>query len=431
MPALRNPGKTLPPVAEARAGAGYDRYFRGALEELHSERRYRVFADIERISGRFPAAKWRRSDGSVTEITVWCSNDYLGMGLHPEVVGAMTETAARCGVGAGGTRNIAGNSSPLVDLERELADLHGKEAGLVFTSGYVSNQAGIATIAKLIPNCSILSDALNHNSMIEGVRHSGCEKQIFRHNDAGHLEELLQAAGDRPKLIAFESVYSMDGDVAPIAAFCDLAERYGAMTYLDEVHAVGLYGERGAGIAERDGVMHRIDVIEGTLAKGFGCVGGYITGSAAICDAVRSFAPGFIFTTALPPAVAAAATASVRYLKRSGTERAAHQRQVAATKVALDAAGLPLLSTETHIVPVMVGDAELCKAAADHLLERHRIYIQPINYPTVPRGTERLRITPSPFHDSGQIARLTEALRETWATLGLPRAGTVFVEAAE
>jgi len=431
MPAHRNSGLTLAPFAEPHAGAGYDRFFRSALDNLHSERRYRVFADIERISGRFPTAKWRRPNGAVSEITVWCSNDYLGMGQHPDVVGAMVETAQRCGVGAGGTRNIAGNNSPLVDLERELADLHGKESGLVFTSGYVSNQAGISTIAKLIPNCLILSDAFNHNSMIEGVRHSGCEKKIFRHNDLAHLEELLREAGDRPKLIAFESVYSMDGDVAPIGKICDLADRYGAMTYLDEVHAVGLYGPRGAGIAERDGVMHRVDVIEGTLAKGFGCVGGYITASAAICDAVRSFAAGFIFTTALPPAVAAAATASVRYLKRSGGERAAHQRQAAATKAALEGAGLPVLPTDTHIVPVMVGDAELCKAAADHLLERHGIYIQPINYPTVPRGTERLRITPSPFHDATHIARLTAALAETWAALNLPKAGTVFVEAAE
>ena len=412
-------------------GNDYEAHFRGALERLHGERRYRVFADIERIAGRFPIANWRRPDGATSEITVWCSNDYLGMGQHPEVVAALTDTAKRCGVGAGGTRNIAGNNSPLVDLERELADLHGKEAGLVFTSGYVSNQAGISTIAKLIPDCLILSDAFNHNSMIEGVRHAGCEKRIFRHNDVAHLEELLIAAAGRNVLIAFESVYSMDGDVAPIGAICDLAERYGAMTYLDEVHAVGLYGPRGGGMAEREGVMHRVDVIEGTLAKGFGCVGGYITGSAALCDAVRSFAPGFIFTTAIPPAIAAAARASVRYLKRSNGEREAHQRQAAATKRALEEAGLPVLATETHIVPVMVGDAELCKAAADHLLERHAIYIQPINYPTVPRGTERLRITPSPFHDAARIATLTAALVETWDTLDLPRAGTVFAQAAE
>ncbi|TXM76214.1 5-aminolevulinate synthase [Methylobacterium sp. WL69] len=421
-------------TTETRPGQGradYDAHFRTALDRLHTERRYRVFADIERIAGRFPTANWRKPDGGTSEITVWCSNDYLGMGQHPDVVNAMTQTAARCGVGAGGTRNIAGNNSPLVDLERELADLHGKEAGLVFTSGYVSNQAGISTIAKLLPNCLILSDAFNHNSMIEGVRHSGCEKRIFRHNDLAHLEELLIAAGDRPKLIAFESVYSMDGDVSDIAAICDLADRYGAMTYLDEVHAVGLYGPRGGGISERDGVMHRVDVIEGTLAKGYGCVGGYITGSTVLCDAVRSHAPGFIFTTALPPAIAAAARASVRYLKRSNVEREAHQRQANRTKMALEAAGLPVLHTQTHIVPVMVGDAELCKAAADHLLEHHSIYIQPINYPTVPRGTERLRITPSPFHDDAKIAKLTAALMETWDTLDLPRAGTVFVEAAE
>jgi 5-aminolevulinate synthase len=364
----------------------YQALFSSALDRLRAERRYRVFADLERIAGRFPTAIWRRPEGE-REVTVWCSNDYLGMGQHPDVVRALTETAARVGAGAGGTRNISGNSHPVVELERELADLHGKEAALVFTSGYVSNQAGISTIAKLIPNCLVLSDALNHNSMIEGVRQSGCDKAIFRHNDLAHLEELLIAAGGRPKLIVFESVYSMDGDVAPIGAVCDLAERHGAMTYLDEVHAVGMYGPRGAGVAERDGAMRRVDAIEGTLAKAFGVMGGYVTGSAALIDAVRSFAPGFIFTTALPPAIAAAATASVRHLKRSSRERQDQQRQVAKVKAALTRAGLPMLATATHIVPVMVGDAEACKAATDRLLERHGVYIQPINYPTVPRGT--------------------------------------------
>ena len=417
--ALTSPNGTFATDDNNCAAEAYERHFHDSLERLHGEQRYRVFADIERISGRFPAAKWRRSDGTVTEITVWCSNDYLGMGQHPEVVSALTATAHRCGAGAGGTRNIAGNSSPLVDLEGELADLHGKEASLVFTSGYVSNQASISTIGKLIPDCVVLSDAFNHNSIIEGIRQSSCEKRIFRHNDLGHLEALLREAGDRPKLVVFESVYSMDGDVAPIGAICDLADRYGAMTYLDEVHAVGLYGAHGGGISERDGVMHRVTVIEGTLAKGFGCVGGYISASRSICDAVRSFAPGFIFTTALPPPIAAAARASVRYLKHSSAEREAHQRQAAATKRALQAAGLPVLPTETHIVPVIVGDAELCKAAADRLLERHAIYIQPINYPTVPRGTERLRITPSPYHGDTHIAELAAALAETWDTLSL------------
>jgi 5-aminolevulinate synthase len=396
----------------------YQAYFTSALDRLKTERRYRVFADIERVAGEFPRAIWH-SPGGPRDITVWCSNDYLGMGQHPDVVGAMVETARRMGTGAGGTRNISGTTHAVVELEAELADLHAKESALVFTSGYVSNQTGISTIARLIPDCLVLSDALNHNSMIEGVRQSGCAKAIFRHNDLAHLEELLRAAGDRPKLIVFESVYSMDGDVAPIHAICDLAERYGAMTYLDEVHAVGMYGPRGAGIAEREGALHRVDVIEGTLAKAFGVLGGYIAASQAVTDAVRSFAPGFIFTTALPPAVAAAAAASVRYLKRSQAERQAQQIQVARTKAALARAGLPLLETSTHIVPVMVGDAEACKAATDRLLETHGIYIQPINYPTVPRGTERLRITPGPLHTEAHIKALVESLVEVWTTLGL------------
>jgi 5-aminolevulinate synthase len=397
----------------------YQNFFTAALERLQEERRYRVFADIERLAGRFPEALWHGPEG-VRKITVWCSNDYLGMGQSRDVTRAMVETAWRVGTGAGGTRNISGNSHPIVELEAELADLHGKEAGLVFTSGYVSNQTGIATLAKLIPHCLILSDALNHNSMIEGVRQSGCDKAVFRHNDLAHLEELLQAAGERPKLIVFESVYSMDGDVAPIRQICDLAERYGAMTYLDEVHAVGMYGPRGGGIAERDGVMDRIDVIEGTLAKAFGVMGGYLTGTKAVMDAIRSFAPGFIFTTALPPAVAAAATASIRHLKASDAERQKHQRQVARTKAVLAGAGLPLMETATHIVPVMVGNAEACKAASDRLLDRHGIYIQPINYPTVPRGTERLRITPGPLHTDAHIEALAAALTEVWMALKLP-----------
>ncbi|HYI88987.1 MAG TPA: 5-aminolevulinate synthase [Beijerinckiaceae bacterium] len=407
----------------------YQPFFRDAVEALKDERRYRVFADIERLAGRFPNAIWHHPDGAC-EIVVWCSNDYLGMGQHPAVVAAMADTARAAGAGAGGTRNISGNSHPLVLLEAELADLHGKEAALAFTSGYISNQAGIATIARLIPDCLILSDALNHNSMIEGVRQSGRDKAVFRHNDLAHLEELLVRAGrERPKLIVFESVYSMDGDVAPIRRICDLAERHGAMTYLDEVHAVGMYGPRGGGVAERDGAMHRIDVVEGTLAKGFGVMGGYLAASAAIVDAVRSYAPGFIFTTALPPAVAAAALASVRHLKGSAAERGAQGRQVAKTKAALRRAGLPLLATDTHIVPVMVGDAEACKAATDRLLERHNIYIQPINYPTVRRGTERLRITPTPFHTDAHIAALAAALVEVWSALGLPFATQA--EAAE
>ncbi|OYX75198.1 MAG: 5-aminolevulinic acid synthase [Rhizobiales bacterium 32-66-11] len=405
----------------------YDQFFSVAVDALRRERRYRTFAEIERKADRFPRATWH-SAGGPREIVVWCSNDYLGMGCHPVVIEAMRESVSKRGAGAGGTRNISGNSHEIVQLERELADLHGKDAGLVFTSGYISNETGISTIVKLIPDCVVISDELNHNSMIEGVRRGGRQKAIFRHNDLAHLEELLQAAGDRPKLIVFESVYSMDGDIAPIAAICDLAERYGAMTYLDEVHAVGMYGPRGGGVAERDGVMHRVDVIEGTLGKAFGVIGGYLTGKRVVMDAVRSYAPGFIFTTALPPAVAAAATASVRHLKNSQAERDGQRAQVAKVKAALAAAGLPQMDTPTHIIPLMVGDAKACKAASDVLLAEHGIYIQPINYPTVPRGTERLRITATPHHDDKLIAQLAEALNDVWSRLDLPRVNTAATE---
>ena len=396
----------------------YNKFFDAALGRLHDERRYRVFADLERIAGRYPHAVWHTPKGQ-RNIVMWCSNDYLGMGQHPKVVGAMVETATRAGTGAGGTRNIAGNNHSLIQLEQELADLHGKEAALVFTSGYVSNQTGISTLAKLIPDCLILSDALNHNSMIEGIRQSGVQYIVFRHNDVAHLEELLRANPGRPTLIVCESLYSMDGDVAPLAKICDLAERYGAMTYVDEVHAVGMYGQRGAGIAERDGVMHRIDILEGTLAKAFGCLGGYIAGSAKVIDAVRSYAPGFIFTTALPPAICSAATAAIKHLKSSSWERDRHQDRAARVKAILTTAGLPVMSSDTHIVPLFVGDPERCKMASDLLLEEHGIYIQPINYPTVPKGTERLRITPSPYHDDGLIDQLADALLQVWERLGL------------
>ncbi|WP_332718803.1 5-aminolevulinate synthase [Pelagibacterium mangrovi] len=400
----------------------YRGIFEDAVDALRVEKRYRVFADLERIAGHFPRAVFRDSADNAREITIWCSNDYLGMGQHEKVIGAMQETAGKLGAGAGGTRNISGTNRPLVELERSLADLHRKEAALVFTSGFVSNEAAIATIARLIPDCLILSDQLNHASMIQGVRQSGMEKKIFRHNDLAHLRELLTAAGkQRPKLIVFESVYSMDGDVAPIEAIADLADEFGAMTYIDEVHAVGMYGPRGGGICEREGLMDRIDVIEGTLAKGFGVMGGYIAANTAIVDAVRSYAPEFIFTTALPPALCAAARTSIEHLKTSSVEREGQQRQAGRVKRVLAEAGLPVLPTETHIVPLIVGDARLCKAASDMLMDRHNIYIQPINYPTVPRGTERLRITPTPYHSDDMIAELCDALIAVWQTLDLPR----------
>jgi 5-aminolevulinate synthase len=400
----------------------YRGIFEDAVDTLRQEKRYRVFADLERIAGRFPRAVYRDSADNAREITIWCSNDYLGMGQHEAVVGAMQQTAGKLGVGAGGTRNIAGTNRPLVELERSLADLHRKEAALVFTSGFVSNEAAISTIARLLPDCVIFSDQLNHASMIQGVRQSGMEKKIFRHNDMAHLRELLASVDrKRPKLIAFESVYSMDGDVAPIAEICDLAEEFGAMTYIDEVHAVGMYGPRGGGIADRDGLMERIDVIEGTLAKAYGTMGGYVAANRAVIDAIRSYAPEFIFTTALPPALCAAARASIEHLKVSTGERERHQRQAHLTKTILADAGLPVMDTTTHIVPLIVGDARLVKAASDMLLDKHNIYIQPINYPTVPKGTERLRITPTPLHTDEMVFELRHALVSVWASLEIPR----------
>jgi 5-aminolevulinate synthase len=399
----------------------YRGIFEDAVDALRQERRYRVFADLERIAGQFPRAIYRDQADNQREITIWCSNDYLGMGQNHRVIAAMQDTAGKLGVGAGGTRNISGTNRPLVELERSLADLHRKEAALVFTSGFVSNEAAISTIARLMPDCVIFSDQLNHASMIQGVRQSGVEKRIFRHNDIQHLRFLLGAAGKRPKLIVFESVYSMDGDLAPIKEICDLAEEFGALTYIDEVHAVGMYGPRGGGIAEREGLMERIDIVEGTLAKGFGVMGGYIAANKAIIDAVRSYAPEFIFTTALPPALCAAARASIEHLKVSTAEREQHQRQAQLTKEILAEAGLPVMPTSTHIVPLIVGDARLCKAASDMLLEKHNIYIQPINYPTVPKGTERLRITPTPLHTDEMIIALRHALVSVWASLELAR----------
>ena len=398
----------------------YDRIFRTAIDRLHDEGRYRVFIDILRTKGQFPNAQCFAGHNGPKPITVWCSNDYLGMGQHPAVVAAMEEALHSVGAGSGGTRNIGGNTHYHVELERELACLHGKEAALLFTSGYVSNEAALSTLGKLLPGCIIFSDELNHASMIAGIRNSGCEKRVFRHNDLAHLEELLLAADpDAPKLIAFESVYSMDGDVAPIASICDLADRHGALTYLDEVHAVGMYGQRGGGISERDQVAHRVSLIEGTLGKAFGIMGGYVAASSDVIDCIRSYAPGFIFTTSLSPVLVAGALASVKHLKVSTAEREAQQAAAAMLKAKFADAGLPQMPSVTHIVPLLVGCPVKAKRISDILLAEYGLYVQPINFPTVPRGTERLRFTPGPHHSEAMMDELVGALVEIWDRLAL------------
>jgi len=400
----------------------YEALFQTELDGLREAGNYRVFADLERKRGNFPRATRYAEDGTTQDVTVWCSNDYLGMGQHPKVLDAMHETLDSCGAGAGGTRNISGTNHHHVLLEAELADLHGKEAALLFTSGYVSNWAALSTLAGRLPNCVVFSDALNHASMIEGIRHSRAQCLRFKHNDPEDLDRMLSSVEPgRPKLVAFESVYSMDGDIAPIAEILDVCEKHGAMSYIDEVHAVGLYGARGGGIAEREGLMDRITVIEGTLGKAFGVMGGYIAGSKNMCDFVRSFASGFIFSTALPPAIAAGACASIKHLKESQIERVRHQNRVGIVRKRLDALGIPHIDNPSHIIPVMVGDPHHCKMISDWLMANHGIYVQPINYPTVPKGTERLRITPSPVHTDGDIDKLVEAISEIWSQCALAR----------
>jgi len=392
----------------------FDAIFQGQIDNLKSEGNYRVFAELERRCGSFPRAARHKGDGATDEVTVWCSNDYLGMGHHPDVVEAMVQAVRASGTGSGGTRNISGTNHHHLLLEAELADLHGKDAALLFTSGYVSNWAALSTLGSRIPGAVILSDEMNHASMIEGIRHSRADKVLWKHNDWRDLDRKLKAVGDRPKIVAFESVYSMDGDICPMREIVEVAEAHGALTYLDEVHAVGMYGPRGGGISEERGLAHRIDLIEGTLGKAYGVVGGYITGSAALCDFLRSFASGFIFTTALPPAVAAAATASVRHLKASGTERAAQKDRVARVRAKLHAQGIPTMDNSSHIIPVMIGDPVKCRMISDILMQDWGIYVQPINYPTVPKGTERLRITPGPLHTDEDIDGLVTALTSLW-----------------